>query len=111
MLTPIEREVALTESQIVSYRVDGETVATFEIDPPGGFIPASEAGEIVAEVRNAVGPAVAAAKVVLERMRPLDSEAVELRFGVKVSGTKDWSVARRASEGTFEVTLSWRPTT
>lgn len=99
----------MTASQIVSYRVDGETVAYFEIDPPPGFNQAAGTGEIIAEVRNAVGPAVEAAKAVLDRVRSTDSESVEVRFGVKVNGSADWSVARRVVEGTFEVTLSWRP--
>lgn len=98
----------MTASQIVSYQVDGETVAEFDIDPPAGFNPAASVGEVIADVRNAVGPAIDAAKEVLDRIKPVGSEAVEIRFGVKVSGTKKWSVARRPGEGTFEVTLSWR---
>jgi len=56
-----------------------------------------------------VSPAIAAAKVVLDRLNELGSESVEVRFGVKVSGRDNWAVARRAEEGNFEVTLSWRP--
>lgn len=99
----------MTASQTVSYQVDDETVAEFEVDPVEGFTPASSAGEVITDVRNAVGPAVAAAKAVLDRVKPVGTEAVEVRFGVRVSGSKKWSIARRPTEGTFEVTLSWRP--
>jgi hypothetical protein len=96
-------------SQTVSYRVDSETIAQFEVDVSGGFNAAASAGQVIADVRNAVGPAVEAAKVVLDRVKPLGTEAVEVKFGVKASGSNNWTVARTASEATFEITLSWRP--
>jgi hypothetical protein len=96
-------------SQIVSYRVDEKTVATFEIEPIEGFGPAASAGSIIAEVRGAVGPAIEAARAVLAQTRTLGSDLVQVRFGVRVSGSKDWLIAKTAGEGTFEVTLAWRP--
>jgi hypothetical protein len=99
----------MTASQTVSYRVDGETVAQFEIDASHGFTAAASAGEIITDVRNAVGPAIEAARAVLDRVKPLGSECVEVKFGVKVSGSESWSVARSASDATYEITLSWRP--
>jgi Trypsin-co-occurring domain 1 len=97
-------------SRIVSYRVDENTVAQFEIEPPEGFKPAAGVGQIIADVQGAIGPAVDAARVVLDRVRPLGADSVEVRFGVKVSGSADWLVAKVAAEGTFEITLVWRPT-
>ena len=59
--------VPVTE-QIVTYRVDESTVVSFEIEPTAGFRPAG-AGEIAGWVRDAVGPAVDAAKAVLTKVK------------------------------------------
>jgi hypothetical protein len=95
-------------SEIVRYRVDEETVALFEIDPVPGFHPAG-AADIAGQVRESAGAAVQAAKVLLERVREVAPDSVEVKFGVKVTGTTNWIVARTALEGNFEVTLAWRP--
>lgn len=97
----------MADSQVVSYTVDDETVALFEVEPLEGFSPAGT-GEIAGRVREAVGPAVAAARVVLERVKHLSPQDVQVKFGVKVTGTMNWVVAKAATEANFEVTLSWR---
>ncbi len=94
--------------QVVTYRVDESTIASFEIESADSFHPTS-AGEIAGRVRDAVGPAVEAARVVLERVTEIRPERVEVTFGVKVSGSASWLVARAAGEGNFAVTLSWMP--
>jgi hypothetical protein len=98
----------MASSQVVTYRVDQQTVARFEIDPPSGFGPVAAAGEVIANVHDAVGPALEAAKVVLNRIKPSGSDEVEIRFGVKVSGNDNWSIAKNPGEGNFEVSLTWR---
>lgn len=95
-------------SQVVTYRVDKSTVVGFEYDPPPGFRPAG-AKEIAGQVREAVGPAVEAARAVLDKVTEIRPERVEVKFGIKVSGGASWLVARAAAEGNFEVTLSWAP--
>ena len=95
-------------TRVVTYSLDDGTAAEFEIEPAAGYVPAATHGEIIANIRDAVGPAVDAAREVLARVKPLSSEAVTVRFGVKVSGEKTWSIALAAGEGNFEVTLSWR---
>ncbi|GAB3934514.1 hypothetical protein GCM10027614_07660 [Micromonospora vulcania] len=45
----------------------------------------------------------------LDRVRELAPDGVEVKFGVKVTGTANWLVAKAATEGNFEVTLSWSP--
>jgi NTP-dependent ternary system trypsin peptidase co-occuring protein len=50
---------------------------------------------------------VSAARVVLDQVRAAAPDRVEVTFGVKVTGTMNWVVAKAASEGNFEVTLSW----
>lgn len=94
--------------QMVTYRVDESTVVSFEIESAEGFRQAG-AGEIAGQVRDAVGPAVEAARAVLDRVTEIRPERVELTFGVKVSGSATWLVARAAAEGNFAVTLSWTP--
>ena len=61
-------------------------------------------------MRDAVQPAVDAARDVLYRLKELHPDEVEVRFAIKVSETANWLVARAASEGNFEVALRWRPT-
>lgn len=97
-------------SEIVTYEVDGTTVARFEIDPPDDFRPAG-VGDVVGSVRKAAAPAIEAAREILAQARALSPDGVEVKFGVKVTGTANWLVARAATEGNFEVTLSWRPDT
>ena len=93
-------------SQIVTYQVDESTTATFEIEPAAGFRPAGPE-VVLGRVREAVGPAVEAAKAVLEKVKEARPDEVELRFGIKVSGGANWLVAKAAGEGNFEVRLTW----
>lgn len=95
-------------AQVVTYRVDDSTVVSFEIEPTEGFSPAS-AGDVACRVRDAVAPAIEAAKAVLDKAKEARPDGIELKFGVKVSGTANWLVARAATEGNFEITLSWSP--
>jgi len=94
-------------TQIVRYQVDGSTTVSFEVEPVPGFRPAG-LEEIAGRVRDAVGPAVEAAKTVLEKLEEARPDEVELRFGIKVSGGANWLVAKAAGEGNFEITLTWR---
>ncbi|WP_433296038.1 CU044_2847 family protein [Actinoplanes sp. CA-030573] len=96
------------ESEVVKYTADDVTVS-FEIEPVAGFVPATSAEEVVGRVREAVGPAIAAARVVLEQVREMSPDKVEVKFGIKATGTMNWLVAKAATEGNFEVTLSWEP--
>jgi Trypsin-co-occurring domain 1 len=91
----------------VSYQLDDSTVVRFEIEPGGDFRPAGP-GEIVGRVRDAVSPAVDAAVVVLEKVKEARPDEVEVKFGVKVTGTMNWLVAKAATEGNFEISLTWR---
>lgn len=93
-------------SQIVTYRVDDSTTAKFEIEPIGGFQAAGPA-EVLGLVREAVDPAVEAAKAVLEKVKEARPDQVELKFGVKVTGEANWLVAKAAGESNFEITLTW----
>jgi hypothetical protein len=99
---------------IVSYEVDGSVRVGFEIDPQPGsdWSPAGAANlprELTVRVRDAVEPAVEAAKAVLARFKEAGPDTVEVKFGVKVTGEANWIVAKAAAEGTFEVTLTWTP--
>lgn len=95
-------------SQVVTYAVDKSTTVRFEIDPVEGFRPAGP-DEILGRVREAAGPAVGAAKAVLDQVKKAGPRRVELKFGLKASGTANWLVAKAATEGNFEVTLTWEP--
>lgn len=95
------------DPQVVTYELDDKTKVEFEIGPLPGFQPAS-AGEVAGRVRDAIMPAVETAKVILEKVKENGPDEVCLKFGIKVSGKADWLVARVATEGNFEVTLTWR---
>lgn len=93
---------------VVTYEVDDSTKVMFEVEPTDGFGPAG-VGQIAGRVRDAIGPAVEAARVVLERVKEVRPDEVEVRFGVKVSGGADWFVAKSAGEASFEIKLIGKP--
>lgn len=95
------------ESQVVTYQLDDSTLVRFEIDPPPGFRPAGNS-KISGRVQDAVTPAVEAAKEVLDKVKQVAPDEVEVSFGIKVTGGMDWLVARAASEANFEIKLTWR---
>ncbi|MFC4996245.1 CU044_2847 family protein [Dactylosporangium cerinum] len=80
----------------------------FEVEPLDGFDQAST-DRVVGRIREAVGPAVRAAREVLDQVKAHGPSEVEVKFGIKVSGKMDWLVAKAATEGSFEVTLKWQP--
>jgi hypothetical protein len=88
--------------------MDAGSEVRFEIEPMDGYQSAGS-DEIAGHVRDAVEPAVRAAGAVLEHLKALRPDEVEVRFGIKVSGTANWLVAKAATEGNFEVALTWRP--
>lgn len=96
----------MMSSQVVTYQVDDSTTVKFEIDPPEGFRPAGP-NEVVGRIREAVDPAVQAAKAVLDKVKEAGPDGVELKFGIKVSGSANWFMAKAAAESNFEVTLTW----
>lgn len=100
--------VVRVDRRVASYRLDDATVVRFEFDPPEGYRSAGP-DHVAGRIRDAAGPAVEAARVVLDKVTEARPDWVELKFGVKVSGSASWMVARSAAEGNFEVTLSWHP--
>ena len=96
-------------SPVVRYMLDDGTAVGFEIEPAGDFRQVGPE-EIVGRVREAITPAVAAAHAVLEKVREAAPQQVEVKFGIKVSGSANWLVAKAATEGNFEVTLTWQST-
>jgi hypothetical protein len=93
-------------SQVVTYRVDDATTVRVEIEPTGGFQPASS-GDVAGRIREAITPAIEAAKVVLEKVKETLPDEIEVKFGVKASGEASWLLAKAAAEGNFEVKLTW----
>ncbi|GIF06832.1 CU044_2847 family protein [Actinoplanes siamensis] len=95
-------------SEVVRYQVDDKTVAQFEFEPLAGFQPAG-VGDVAGWVREAAAPSIEAARAILDEVRQLAPDEVQVKFGVKVTGTANWVVAKAASEANFEITLAWRP--
>lgn len=101
-----KRAIATTE---VNYSLDDGTLVRFEIDPgTTSFRPAGP-DEIAGRTREAVTPAVEGAWAVLEKVKEAAPQQIEVKFGIKVSGTANWLVAKAATEGNFEITLTWNP--
>ncbi|WP_428834030.1 CU044_2847 family protein [Microbispora maris] len=99
-----------TLPRIVKYQLDDGTTVQFETEPPPGYHPAGS-DQTAGQVSAAVEPAVRAAQTVLDKVRHMGPKAIEVKFGIKVSGTANWLVAKAATEGNFEVTLTWEPGT
>jgi NTP-dependent ternary system trypsin peptidase co-occuring protein len=95
-------------SSVARYRVNEQTVVEFEFDPPPGFHPAG-VEEIAGRVRDAVEPAVQAARVVLDKVRHAGPDEVKLKFGIKISGGANWLIAKAATDANFEIEMTWKP--
>ena len=91
----------------VGYTLEDGTVVRFEVEAGPGFGPAG-ADAIVGNLAEAAAPLVAGARVLLEKVRESRPDEVEVKFGVKVTGTANWLIAKAATEGNFEVTLIWK---
>jgi hypothetical protein len=96
-------------SEVVRYQVDDKTVAQFEIDPVDGFQPAGVGDDVAGWVREAAAPSIEAARALLDQVKEIAPDTVQVKFGVKVTGTANWVVAKAATEANFEITLSWQP--
>ncbi len=88
---------------VVSYALDDGTVVRFEIAPSADFRPAGPE-EIAGRILEAVAPAVEGARAVLAKVKDAAPDTIEVKFGIKVSGTANWLVAKAATEGNFDIT-------
>ena len=108
MLTAAGRRLGVDQmTAVVAYTLDDQTVVRFEVEPGADFRPAGP-NEVMGRIREAVEPAIAGAQVVLDKVRESWPDEVELKFGIKVSGTANWLIARAATEANFEVTRTWK---
>src|SRR6266511_4314035 len=83
---------AMPDPVVVRYRLDDGALVSFEVEPAPGFRPAGP-DAVAGKLRDAVGPAVDGAKVVLDKLKEAAPDEIEVKFGVKVSGTMNWLVA------------------
>ena len=44
----------------------------------------------------------------IDKARAVAPDEVQVKFGLKVSGEANWWVAKAATEGNLEVTLTWK---
>jgi len=93
---------------LVTYAAGDNQTVLFEIDPVPGFEPAG-VDDVLGRVRDAIEPAVTAAREVLERIKTLSPDGVDLKFGIKVSGQTNWVVAKAATEVSPSPTASSKP--
>lgn len=93
--------------QKVLYALDDGTEVRFEVEFGPEFRNAGS-GVVLGKIRDAVKPAVEAGHEVLRLARQAAPDDVEVTFGIKVSGSAHWLIARAATEGSFSVKLAWR---
>jgi len=93
-------------TQVVTYSVGEGVTVGIEIAPVDGFEPAG-IDDVAGYVQAAVAPAITAARAVLEQVRAVAPDTVQVKFGVKVTGTANWLVAKAATEGNFEISMTW----
>ncbi|MFG1949406.1 CU044_2847 family protein [Nonomuraea sp. NPDC048826] len=86
--------------------MDELTLVLIEVDPTSDFRPAGP-NQVAGDIREALAPVIRAAEVILEKIKTVAPNEVEVKFGIKVSGTTNWFIAKGATEGNFEVTLKW----
>ena len=89
------------------YTLDDGTVVQFEFDPGTGFHPTG-AKDVAGLIRQAAAPAIEAGRIVLDKAREGAPDEVQVKFGIKVTGAANWFVARASTDGTFEVTMTWK---
>ena len=95
---------------VATYSAGDGVEVSFEVEPVEGFDPVG-VDEVVGKVRDAIEPAILAARDVVARVQQLSPHEVQVKFGIKATGTMNWIVAKGTGEGNFEVTLAWRPGT
>ena len=106
----LAKEGGAMASPVVTYELDDETRVRFEVDPTSEWSEVSSE-KVLGRIREAVEPAVEGAKAVLDRVREVGPDEIEVKFGIKVSGDMNWLIAKAATEANFEVTLTWTPGT
>jgi hypothetical protein len=92
---------------VASYALDDGTLVQFEIHPTEQWEQVSS-DQVSGRVQEAAEPAIQAARSVLDQAVKLGPAEVEVTFGINVSGTANWFVAKAATQANFEVKLTWR---
>jgi hypothetical protein len=97
-------------AQLVTYELTDGTPVRFEIEGAKGFQQASGGAKVAGKVSEAAASVLRAAGEVLEQAKALGPEEIALSFSLKVTGEVGWAIAKAGTEGSFELTLTWRPT-
>jgi len=110
LVTPQIVTDAVGESTVVTFDTvcDLRHRVTFDTEPGPEFRPAGP-HQVPGDVRDAVAPAVEAAKAVLGKATEARPGQARMKFGIKISGAASRLVARAATEGSITVTLTWTP--
>jgi Trypsin-co-occurring domain 1 len=90
----------------VKYALPDGTAMEFDIAPLDDWQPVGLT-DVAGQITAAVAPLIDGARVILDKLKEVRPDEVKLKFGIKVSGTANWVVAKAATEGNFEVTLTW----
>lgn len=100
-------------SELLRFQGPQGTSLVVEVDDDSpGIELVSRTEEGIAEAAQRVDEALAASRPtlesVLESLRQLKPEQIEVSFGIKLNAEAGVVIAKTAAEGHFDVTLSWR---
>jgi hypothetical protein len=87
---------------------DGQGVAWFEVSENDRWQAASGAAGVAGKLEESLEPLLAAARLVLDKVRAMAPDEVEVSFGAKLSGEVGWIFSKAAAEGNLAVKLRWK---
>jgi hypothetical protein len=102
-------------SHIVEFGVEGGPSLVVEVDDAvsGGVVRSARPGEVVVQagetLEEALDRAMPATQALIERLKSIASgpDAIEVQFGLKLSGQLGAVLAKTGAEGNFSVKLTW----
>ncbi|MDH6120820.1 CU044_2847 family protein [Kitasatospora sp. GAS204B] len=102
-------------SELLRFQGPQGTSLVVEVDDDSpGIELVSRTDQGIAEAAHRLDEALAASRPtlesVLDSLRHLKPEQIEVSFGIKLNAEAGVVIAKTAAEGHFDVTLSWRAT-
>jgi hypothetical protein len=100
-------------SELVRFALEDDSSVLVEVEQDeSGFDRVARGSDGVLEASHqltqALGGVRAAAQQSLEALQGLSPEAIELEFGIKLSGEAGAVIAKTSAEGHFTVKLAWK---
>jgi len=99
--------------RLVSFPLDNGGSVIVQVDErQSGPVPAASPGELAAKAKMTFEQAVAQlrpiAKAVVDQVKDLGPQKVQIELGISFSAEADLVLAKTTAEGSCKVTLSWQ---